>query len=52
MAYAATIREMLAGVLGAYELQAHDRLIRETGHVFSPVEIGNLDADINRRFNR
>ena len=52
MAYAAVIRKFVTGILGAYELQAHDRLVRETGHVFSPAEIGHLDADINRRFNR
>lgn len=52
MAYAAMIRDVFTGILGAYELQAHDRLIRETGHVFTTAEIGHLDAHINRRFGR
>lgn len=52
MAYAATLGKFVTGILDAYELQAHDRLVRETGHVFSPAEISSLDAHINRRFNR
>lgn len=52
MAYATAIRKMVSGILGAYELQAHDRLVRDTGHVFTAAEICHLDAYINRRFNR
>lgn len=46
------ISRMAQGILGAFELQAHDRLVRDTGHVFTAFEIGQLDASMNRRFGR